>query len=38
MSLKIDAELKGAFMTAAKSMNRNWSLLIRNFIQQTVEC
>lgn len=25
-------------MTAAKSMNRNWSLLIRNFIQQTVEC
>lgn len=32
MSLRIDAELKDAFMTAAKSMDRNGSQLIRDFM------
>lgn len=30
MSLRIDAELKDAFMAAAKSMDRNGSQLIRH--------
>lgn len=30
MSLRIDAELKDAFMAAAKNMNRNASQLIRD--------
>ncbi len=34
MSLRIDAELKDAFMTAAKSMDRNGSQLIRDFMRQ----
>ncbi|OKV20771.1 hypothetical protein AWP54_21500 [Escherichia coli] len=37
MSLRIDAELKDAFMAAAKSMDRNGSQLIRDFMRQTVE-
>lgn len=37
MSLRIDAELKDAFMAAAKSMDRNASQLIRDFMRQTVE-
>lgn len=37
MSLRIDAELKDAFMVAAKSMDRNGSQLIRDFMRQTVE-
>ena len=37
MSLRIDAELKDAFMVAAKSMDRNGSQLIRVFMRQTVE-
>ena len=37
MSLRIDAELKDAFMAAAKSMDRNGSQLIRHFMRQTVE-
>ncbi|EFL9197397.1 hypothetical protein ND23_004856 [Escherichia coli] len=37
MSLRIDAELKDAFMAAAKSMDRNSSQLIRDFMRQTVE-
>ena len=37
MSLRIDAELKDAFMAAAKSMDRNGSPLIRDFMRQTVE-
>lgn len=36
MSLRIDAELKDAFMAAAKSMDRNGSQLIRDFMRQTV--
>ncbi|EIA0234344.1 hypothetical protein K6054_004761 [Escherichia coli] len=32
MSLRIDAELKDAFMAAAKSMDRNGSQLIRDFM------
>ncbi|EKG5136229.1 hypothetical protein O3R00_004680, partial [Escherichia coli] len=36
-SLRIDAELKDAFMAAAKSMDRNGSQLIRDFMRQTVE-
>jgi hypothetical protein len=36
MSLRIDAELKDAFM-AAKSMDRNGSQLIRDFMRQTVD-
>ncbi len=31
MSLRIDAELKDAFMAAAKSMDRNGSQLIRDW-------
>lgn len=38
MNLRIDAELKDAFMAAAKSMDRNGSQLIRDFMRQTVEC
>ncbi|HHE1876186.1 TPA: type II toxin-antitoxin system antitoxin YacA [Salmonella enterica subsp. enterica serovar Strathcona] len=37
MSLRIDAELKDAFMAAAKNMDRNGSQLIRDFMRQTVE-
>ncbi|HBM0098034.1 TPA: hypothetical protein LT061_004574 [Salmonella enterica subsp. enterica serovar Blitta] len=37
MNLRIDAELKDAFMAAAKSMDRNGSQLIRDFMRQTVE-
>ena len=37
MSLRIDAELKDAFMAAAKSIDRNGSQLIRDFMRQTVE-
>ncbi|ECV7800397.1 hypothetical protein ZX23_21350 [Salmonella enterica subsp. enterica serovar Brandenburg] len=37
MSLRIDAKLKDAFMAAAKSMDRNGSQLIRDFMRQTVE-
>ncbi|WP_000079954.1 type II toxin-antitoxin system antitoxin YacA [Escherichia albertii] len=37
MSLRIDAELKNAFMAAAKSMDRHGSQLIRDFMRQTVE-
>lgn len=37
MSVRIDAELKDAFMAAAKSMDRNGSQLIRDFMRQTVE-
>lgn len=37
MSLRIDAQLKDAFMAAAKSMDRNGSQLIRDFMRQTVE-
>lgn len=37
MSLRIDAELKDAFMAAAKSMDRNGSQLIRDFMRQAVE-
>ncbi|SQV02861.1 YacA [Escherichia coli] len=33
MSLRIDAELKDAFMAAAKSMDRNGSQLIRDFMR-----
>lgn len=35
MSLRIDAELKDAFMAAAKSIDRNGSQLIRDFMRQT---
>ncbi len=37
MSLRIDAELKDAFMAAAKSMDRNGYQLIRDFMRQSVE-
>ncbi|EAA6550295.1 hypothetical protein DLB95_25700 [Salmonella enterica subsp. diarizonae] len=37
MNLRIDAELKDAFMAAAKNMDRNGSQLIRDFMRQTVE-
>ncbi|EFF9605543.1 hypothetical protein J7A65_004839 [Escherichia coli] len=37
MSLRVDAELKDAFIAAAKSMDRNGSQLIRDFMRQTVE-
>ncbi|KAE9728681.1 type II toxin-antitoxin system antitoxin YacA [Escherichia coli] len=37
MSLRIDAELKDAFMAAAKSMDRNGSQLIRDFMRQPLE-
>lgn len=37
MSLRIDTEPKDAFMVAAKSMDRNGSQLIRDFMRQTVE-
>ena len=36
MSLRIDAELKDAFMAAAKSMDRNGSQLIRDFMRQSI--
>ncbi len=35
MSLRIDAELKDVFMAAAKSMDRNGSQLIWDFMRQT---
>ncbi|AUY78522.1 CopG family ribbon-helix-helix protein [Escherichia coli] len=37
MNLRINAEIKNAFMAAAKSMDRNGSQLIRDFMRQTVE-
>ena len=37
MSLRIDAELKDAFMAAAKAWTVNGSQLIRDFMRQTVE-
>jgi len=37
MNIRIDPELKNAFMEAAKSMDRNGSQLIRDFMRQTVE-
>ncbi len=37
MSLRIDAELKDAFYGRCKSMDRNGSQLIRDFMRQTVE-
>lgn len=37
MSLRIDAELKDVFMAVAKSMDRNGSQLIRDFMRQTAE-
>ncbi|ECL5468737.1 hypothetical protein LQL31_003930 [Salmonella enterica subsp. enterica serovar Newport] len=37
MSLRIDAELKDAFMAAAKNIDHNASRLIRDFMRQTVE-
>ncbi|MFI0604940.1 type II toxin-antitoxin system antitoxin YacA [Escherichia coli] len=37
MSLRIDSELKDVFMTTAKSIDRNGSQLIRDFMHQTVE-
>ncbi|MCQ0386512.1 CopG family ribbon-helix-helix protein, partial [Escherichia coli] len=37
MSLRVDAELKDAFIATAKSMDRNGSQLIRDFMRQTVE-
>lgn len=37
LNIRIDPELKNAFMEAAKSMDRNGSQLIRDFMRQTVE-
>ncbi len=37
MSLRIDADLKDAFMAAAKSMDRNGFRLVRDFMRQTVD-
>ena len=36
ISLRIDAELKDAFMAAAKSMDRNGSQLIRDFCVEPI--
>lgn len=37
LNIRIDPELKNAFMEAARSMDRNGSQLIRDFMRQTVE-
>ncbi|MBK0003754.1 CopG family ribbon-helix-helix protein [Erwinia sp. S38] len=37
LNLRIDAELKAAFLEAAKAMDRNGSQLIRDFMRETVQ-
>lgn len=37
LNLRIDTELKAAFLEAAKAMDRNGSQLIRDFMRETVQ-
>ncbi|MBP2168735.1 putative transcriptional regulator [Erwinia toletana] len=37
LNLRIDAELKAAFLEAAKAMDRNGSQLIRDLMRETIQ-